>query len=99
MSETESILVKYTEDAREGFYRLTVMTRDDFRTLCRTIGGQDKLIELRTSEHKGRINAYICKVPIQFWPGLARKKHKRQPLTPEQKERAVANLVGKRGKI
>ena len=86
--ERETIIVLNRADMAEGLFTFGTSEASEFRRLCRRIGGQDKLLGLRTRQQGCKIAWWEAQVPIRFlsrttWAIGARKP---RSLTDKQRE-------------
>lgn len=87
-AETETIILINMEDLENGYFRFSTSHYVDFKRLCKRIGGEENLIELKTDSQGSKVVQWNCKVPKQY---LGRSNFSIRPpstrkLTDEQKE-------------
>jgi hypothetical protein len=66
MSDNETIILINDSDVAEGFFRWSTSKPKQFTKLCKRIGGEDKLLEVKLTNHGSKITSWACKVPVEY---------------------------------
>ena len=66
MSDNETIILINDGDVAEGFFRWSTTKPKQFTKLCKRIGGEQNLLDLKLSHTGNKITGWVCKVPIEF---------------------------------
>ena len=91
--DRETIICLNQADMRDGFFVFGTSEATHFRRLCRRIGGQDNLHNLKVSKFEGKPVWWECEVPVEYmsrttW-GIRKRKGRKPPTsTPASKNRA-----------
>lgn len=66
MSDNETIILINDSDVANGFFRWSTSKPKQFSKLCKRIGGEDKLLEVKLSHQGSKITSWVCKVPVEY---------------------------------
>jgi len=66
MSDNETIILINDADVALGFFRWSTTKPKQFAKLCKRIGGEEKLLEIKLSHQGNKITSWVCKVPIEY---------------------------------
>jgi len=64
--ENETIILINDGDVAQGFFRWSTTKPKQFAKLCKRVGGEERLLEVKLSHHGARITSWTCKVPVEY---------------------------------
>lgn len=66
-TEHETIILLNDADLAEGYFQFSTTKELQFRKLCKRIGGEANLLDVKTSSANGAITGWLCKVPSIYF--------------------------------
>jgi hypothetical protein len=97
MSDNETIILINDADVADGFFRFSTSKPKQFAKLCKRIGGEDKLLEVKVSTQGTKVTSWVCKVPIAYlskrnWSIGPKRKGSARSFTPRLHDGSSTDL-------
>jgi hypothetical protein len=88
----ETIILINDDDRKDGYFRFHTSKGNDFTKLCKRIGGQENILDIRVTNQGSVVTSWDCKVPIEYLSTKNFSIRQKREVSDEQRQRAKENL-------